>query len=434
VYAENSATGVVHVSKSKKFDTDLATDWTYVEKVVLQVASATSPVELSSQHGWTVPVELEGALLSSKDNLMAQIEPAEFSMAQAVFTSDAFEKVREMGILSTEMAAKSLPCSNLGVGQGSFASLVMLRQVVGNEYVTRCSDVPWQMCSQMNMTQLRALCPEWCRCDRPPDKGAMTGFFGHAAYGCPAQCSSHVAAHSEYWYLEANSSDECDDLDYDEWIFVGTCGSTDYATTGDRDHDYCDHPVYVDPDGDACTLGTYDDDDFTARSMCCGCGGGTNVGVMTSLQCSENLTDNCQLLSNSAFYWVLYVNGLFEYLEHRAGFEELLDKNIQEDALNISVDSRALLKESILNGDMKRSLLDQSWDFMPGVEHPRNLTGCGFLTSWEFNLLLSIDLCSPDSFASIQRLCPVSCGCGPGSPRSQCPTECTALKIEAVPN
>jgi len=290
------------------------------------------------------------------------------------------------------------------------------------------------------MTRLRALCPEWCRCDRPPDRGAMTGFFGHAAYGCPVQCTSHVTAHSEYLYLEQNpshtaiSSDECADLSSDDWIFVAECGHTDYATTGDIDQDYCYHPVYNDSDNDACASGIYDDDDFTARDMCCGCGGGTSNGVMTSLQCSENLSDNCRLLDHSAFYWVLYVNGMFEYLEHRAGFGELLDKNLQKDALNIPSHLRDDLKESIRNGSMKRSLLDQTWDLMPGFGHPRDLRGCGFLTSWEFNLLLSIDLCSPDSFASIQRLCPVSCGCVPGSPKSQCPTECTASKIEAVPS
>lgn len=145
---------------------------------------------------------------------------------------------------------------------------------------------------------------------------------------------------------------------------------------------------------------------------------------MTSIQCVDNLTNGCQTMDRAAFFWVLYVMGLFEYLLERPGFEEMLEDNMNEPGLHIDQGMQADLMQYTLNGSMKDSLVDQSWEFMPGFDHPRDLEGCEFLTSWEFRMLLSIDLCSPDSFTSIQRLCPSSCGCGPGSPQSQCPIQC----------
>merc|ERR1740121_1995904 len=63
---------------------------------------------------------------------------------------------------------------------------------------------------------------------------------------------------------------------------------------------------------------------------------------------------------------------------------------------------------------MAQSLLDGNWDLMPGVPHPRNLTGCDYLTSFEVKALLNTDLCSADEYSSIRFMCPVSCGCSLG--------------------
>jgi len=432
VYAENSATGLVHVSRSKGFQTT-SEDWAYVEQVVLQVASeARGRVELSTGHGWQVPSVLERLLRSMDDDsfaVPAQIQPGADTMAQAVFSSAAFGEIVEMQGWTTDTAAGSLPCSDLGVEQSGHAALARLRLITGDPSITDCQDVPWQYCSQWNMTQLRALCPVRCSCNRPTDDGALTGFFGHPNYGCPAQCTSLVSAYSEHEYLRlgatyANWSVDCADHEPDLWIDSDGCGNNDWGTTGDIYGEYCDEDRYDSNSTFACTSGFYDDEQFSAQLMCCGCGGGTSVEVGTSIECVENLTDGCLMMDRGAFFWVLYVRGLFEYLLVRSGFEEMLEENMNEEALNIPNETRPDFIQYILNGSMMYSLMDHSWEFMPGFDHPRNLVGCEYLTSWEFKMLLSIDLCSPDHFTSIQRLCPASCGCSPGSPQSQCPMQC----------
>ncbi|CAK0838051.1 unnamed protein product [Prorocentrum cordatum] len=51
---------------------------------------------------------------------------------------------------------------------------------------------------------------------------------------------------------------------------------------------------------------------------------------------------------------------------------------------------------------------------MRDVPHPRCLTGCDYLASYEVRLLLNADLCSASEFSSIQFMCQVSCGCSLG--------------------
>merc|ERR1712157_605768 len=69
------------------------------------------------------------------------------------------------------------------------------------------------------------------------------------------------------------------------------------------------------------------------------------------------------------------------------------------------------LVEWVTSGNMARSLLDGEWNLMPGMPHPRGLTGCEYLTSFEFNALLNSDLCESERHSSIKFLCPLSCGC-----------------------
>jgi hypothetical protein len=431
VYAESSATGLVHVARSKDFETS-SEDWTYVEQVVLQVASdARGRVNLSSGHGWEVPTKLKDSLSSMGGEgfvVPAQIEIGAESMSLAVFSTAAFGEIVEMQSWTTEVAAESLPCADLGVQQSASAALGRLRLIAGDPNISDCSDVPWQYCSQLNMTQLRALCPARCSCHRAPGDGALTGFFGHPKYGCPAQCASLVGAYSEQEYLAltgeySNYSAVCADLQPDLWIYSDSCANTE-GDTGDKYGEYCDEDRYDTATTVACTSGYYDDDDFSAQDMCCGCGGGDPGGAKSSMQCVDNLTAGCENMERAAFFWVLYVRGLFDYMLARTGFEEMLESNMLEPALNIPVGLHKDFVQYIMNGSMMQSFVDQSWEFMAGFDHPRNLTGCEYLTSWEFRMLLSIDLCSPDSFTSIQRLCPASCGCSPGSPPSQCPQEC----------
>lgn len=81
------------------------------------------------------------------------------------------------------------------------------------------------------------------------------------------------------------------------------------------------------------------------------------------------------------------------------------------------------LVESFKNGSWRDAILAGKWDLAEGIPHPRHLTGCKFLTSWEFQSLLGLDLCDPGQFNSLRMRCPVSCRCFAG--RSGCPVSCT---------
>ena len=129
-------------------------------------SQASGRVKLSTGHGWQVPSKLEGIIHSMDADsfaVPAQIQPVAESMAQAVFSTAAFGEILEMQSWTTDVAAESLPCADLGVLQSKHAALERLRLIVGDPSITNCGDVPWQYCSQLNMTQLRALCPVWRR-------------------------------------------------------------------------------------------------------------------------------------------------------------------------------------------------------------------------------------------------------------------------------
>merc|ERR1711879_1108293 len=52
------------------------------------------------------------------------------------------------------------------------------------------------------------------------------------------------------------------------------------------------------------------------------------------------------------------------------------------------------------------------WEMFPGYAHPRGLTGCAFMTSWELVSLFEFDPCDESTyFRSIRAYCPESCAC-----------------------
>jgi len=75
----------------------------------------------------------------------------------------------------------------------------------------------------------------------------------------------------------------------------------------------------------------------------------------------------------------------------------------------------------IVSGDFLDALLNGDWHLSPGVPHPRNLEGCAFLASYEFTLLIGLDLCWTTEVRNIRNICPVSCRCGT---MEGCPVRC----------
>mmetsp|Transcript_102104 Transcript_102104/g.285066 ORF Transcript_102104/g.285066 Transcript_102104/m.285066 type:complete len:223 (+) Transcript_102104:1-669(+) len=146
--------------------------------------------------------------------------------------------------------------------------------------------------------------------------------------------------------------------------------------------------------------------------MCCACGGGV-VSNRDSVSCLLNLTDDCANMNLRAFWFLLYIKGLFQHLLSNQFFSISVESivNHVSKIIGEGPSQNSSLVAWVTSGRMAESLLNGKWEFMPDMRHPRDLKGCDFLTSYEFKALLNVDVCSSESYSSLKFLCPVSCGC-----------------------
>jgi len=147
-----------------------------------------------------------------------------------------------------------------------------------------------------------------------------------------------------------------------------------------------------------------------------GCPGKCTMQRATELQgltCADNLPDWDR--------WQLYVQGFEEYVKSVVGYEQ----NIWFVAKNYggADDDTASIVTSFIAGDGFWNAL-KDFQFILPNPHPRNLTGCAFLASYEVVYLLGVDVCSTTgSFTSLIGNCPLSCGCM-DHPDGDCPPSC----------
>jgi hypothetical protein len=118
-----------------------------------------------------------------------------------------------------------------------------------------------------------------------------------------------------------------------------------------------------------------------------------------------------------AFSLMAFIRGVFEVLLATPGFEDAVTQIVQHPSNLIAVprENKTALIEWVVSGQMPQSILSGDWEFLPGLPHPRGLTGCEYLTSFEVTALLNLDLCSTETYSSLKSLCPISCGCSLGS-------------------
>jgi len=135
-----------------------------------------------------------------------------------------------------------------------------------------------------------------------------------------------------------------------------------------------------------------------------------------SLECLVNGTvaADCNELPPDAFWWLTFAAGLFEHLTADVAFPDIVEDTVPLVFPDVDYSTRQELVAWVSNGSLARSFLDGNWELMPGVPHPRGLTGCDYLASNEVRTLLNIDLCSAEEYSSIRFMCPVSCGCSVG--------------------
>jgi len=127
--------------------------------------------------------------------------------------------------------------------------------------------------------------------------------------------------------------------------------------------------------------------------------------------CVDQLLDN---VNQDSEIWSKYVYGTADFLNHEvlSYFEYLLDLvHFYHEPLGFNWSEVEFVYTSIFHGYLWRSLADFQFVFAENISHPRNLTGCQFMASWELKAILGVDLCSADGHASLRTTCPVCCGC-----------------------
>lgn len=412
VYAVNGATGMVHVTRSQE---DLR--WTYEEKVLLQIANVT----IDLQGEWNVSTEIHPFINSDFTQAVIESSAPAPSFNDVGFEAEYFNSINYLQDYTPAQAASTLSCVDLSSGQSKEATVAMLKLLLAEETfidveaIDGCGDIPWRLCSEPHMSALRAICPVTCACDQPPRYTlAYAGIYQTPTGGCPSQCDVLMSARNEVLYETASSDAalapglySCTDIRERDFNFEEACVDTDQFTRAqDADGKLCSNP------GVPCGS-EHDDSDFSASVMCCRCGGGSRDNVGSSLTCLEDFDSSCRNMDLIPFWWLLYVRGLFENLQSQTSFKKRVENAIKNEfnLLQVEADMQDDLVAYVTSGNIRKSFLNGKWELMPGLPHPRNLTGCEYLASMEVKALLNIDLCATGDYRSIRYLCPETCGC-----------------------
>jgi hypothetical protein len=372
VYARNSANNIIYVAKSQSSDA-----WTPDQVTMLEVTN----LEIESKFGWDSGILKKKAELGESPAIV--IGNKTTSVNDTDYDTSKYDAIVELRGMSVEQAAGSIVCRDLGSmhEQKSYlTALQVLMQDKGGSSIKSCDDVSWHYCTQREMTQLRALCPVRCSCHVPPTydldgKRALAGYFQSPQGGCPQSCQAQLETENEISFVTGPSPrtkgevGKCTDLGPDK--FVSTPDDVDF-------HGF-----------------------FTKSSAEC--------------LVDKTIAADCSALPPEAFWWLTFAAGLFEHLTADVAFPDIVTDMVNgmqsKKQIDLSWSMMTELVQWVSNGSMAQSFLDGSWSLMPGVPHPRNLTGCAYLTSFEVRSLLNTDLCSAEEYSSIRFMCPVSCGC-----------------------
>jgi len=407
VYSANAASGMVHVTKTAG-----PQEWSLTEKTILQAAR---PI-LERKHGWEIDQELLD--LATSDFSMSVVtqtgmNPATggVTLAESEHEPPYFNILSFMGKWDVSQAAPFMPCSDKEAGNSYAQVDWFLEQVTGIPGFT-CSSISagysddWRVqyfagaeaCSASWLVSVRALCPQACGCHLGKD--GMTGLFGSMDFGCPIACTEWEAI-SDQWQFH-------------HWKYA----------------DYVAYYYVYYSDGDA------ENSSNKSRGSQKGvCADALDVEMLgdpeQSLACLTDFSQCLELTGRFAQWYAIYVRGILPYMYSVWGVAtrlETMATQMYDNGL-LQVDSVPAYLGRFWGGGVSESLLDGRWTLTDAqAPHPRNLTGCRFLASYELQALLGFDLCNPSTLTSIRRMCPVSCGCIAGM--DGCPAACTDIRFD----
>jgi len=372
IYSVNPASGVVYAAHGN----ETAQMWSSTEQAVFQLTN----MVISASTEWAPHSTLVAASMNGVQK--ALVQPGGFvTLAGTEFNPSIFEWVQDISSYSVADGSKEHLCRDFEAGASHEAVLEELRAILGNDSVTSCIShfhLVAPLCGQHDQIKLRTYCPIACGCrdvfyDMLADfSGWPSTAYGSAAFGCPAGCARYREAVSEF---NAMSGEACVDTPAESLIFHGIDGITEL-----------DSVPLVDESGDiiAWPYSTVTVPRWLA-------------GYLRSIQQRNE--------AHSSYNASMYL--------------------ATQESVNvgwISQEHQVPLWQHIISGGMVETVLGGTWEFMPGVPHPRNLTGCAFLASYEFGGMMNTILCVPEEQRSIRNMCPVSCHCTRLA--SECPYAC----------
>jgi hypothetical protein len=403
VYATNPATGMVHVTKSS-----VSQEWSEMEKTVLQVAGP----KLESKYGWEVDQEILD--LATSDFSMAVVtqwgaSPASggATLAESVHEPGLFQFLEDVSSYTVADMAMILPCVDREAGNTYAQADRFLERATGllgfscsnisrfNEDFTTTYTEFSSLCSDQGKVNIRALCPMACGCHAGKD--GMTGLFNTVDYGCPLACTEYANTIDHFWYNKYKYDN------YTQYYYSDGDVANSSRSRGSRKgvcQDALDAELVADPDA--------------------------------SLACLTDFKRCLELTGRFTRWYAMYVRGIYPYVTSKWGtgmrLQSLASVLYQVGTLQVDSLGEYLWRYWMTDG-VSVSLLDGNWMLTDSqAPHPRGLTGCRFLASYELAALLGFDLCSPNGLTSIRRVCPVSCGCTKGM--DECPAACTDVEFD----
>jgi len=262
------------------------------------------------------------------------------------------------------------------------------------DYTTTYTELS-SLCSVQSNVNIRALCPMACGCHL--GKEGMTGLFSTVDNGCPYSCVEWGTTIDYFWYNVYKYDS------YAQYYYSDDDATNSSRSRGSRKgvcQDAQDTDLVSDPNA--------------------------------SLACLTDFKRCLELTGRFTRWYAMYVRGIYPYIVSRWGSEVRLQTQayVLYDLGTLQVDDLWGYLWRYWNTDgVSVSLLDGNWMLTDSqAPHPRGLTGCRFLASYELASLLGFDLCNPNGLTSIRWVCPVSCGCTTGM--DGCPAACTDVEFD----
>jgi len=124
------------------------------------------------------------------------------------------------------------------------------------------------------------------------------------------------------------------------------------------------------------------------------------------------------------YVWEKYVAGIEAYISSLEGFSSrlLAALNRHYSWLGISEAQISDVYNFVVGNGFWDALKSSEFLIAEGISHPRNLSGCNFLVSYEIQYLLNLNFCDGHTFTTLRVVCPLACECnsvmGVGCPSS----------------